>query len=203
MPNRLEIIPIPPITEDQPSLLVIYTCTRCNAECKATLASPGFLPRYCLPCAAIMKRDKSAARQVTWRAEHMEDAKRLGRERARATRAAAKAAANTEPQVATPQAEPLPDWTPDRFGARVTVETVFAACSAEYERRHNTTWNWQDLQYRLGAYYVTALGNAQFLGKRSAAIAAMCRYVTSGRDNAAARRDGAQPTACKPKQTNT
>jgi len=195
MPHRLEIIPIEPITEEQPALLVIYTCTRCRADCKATLASPGFLPRYCSACKAIVKRAKASALQAAWRIEHSEDAKRMGRDRMRATRAAAKAAANTEPDAAEPpQAEPLPDWTADRFGARLSVETVFASCSAEYERRHNTTWNWQDLQYRLGAYYVTALGYPQFLGKRSAAIAAMCRYVTSGRDNAAARRDGAQPS---------
>jgi len=195
MTNRLTITAIPPITEAQPALVIEYTCTRCNADCRATLASPGFLPRYCLPCAAIMKRDKSAARQVTWRAEHMEDAKRLGRERARATRAAAKLASQVatpqaEPQVEPPQVATLPGWTPERFAARLSVETVFEACSAEYERRHGMQWNWQDLDYRLGAYYVTALGYPQFLGKRSAAIAAMCRYVTSGIDNAAARRDG-------------
>ena len=190
---KLEITPIPPITEDQPALLVIYTCARCRADCRATLASPGFLPRYCLPCAAIVKRAKASAAQAAWRAEHSEDAKRLGRDRMRATRAAAKIARmspQVEPTVALP-VEP-PDWTPDRFSARLSITAIFESCAAEYERRHGVQWVWQTLQYRQGAYYTTALGYPQFLGKRAAAVEAMCRYVSTGRDNAAARRDGAQ-----------
>jgi len=194
MPHRLTVTAIEPISAKQPALVIEYTCTRCRADCRAELASPGFLPRYCLPCAAIVKRAKAAARQATWRAEHAQDAKRLGRERMQASRAAAKLAS----QVATSQVEPLPDWTPARFGARLSVEAVFEECSAEYERRHAVKWGWQDLHYRAKSYYASALGNAQFLGRRSAAIAAMCRYVVKGIDNAAARRDGAQPTACKP-----
>jgi len=121
-----------------------------------------------------------------------------------ASRAAAKLASQVETsQVATPQVATPPDWTSDRFGARLSVEAIFEECAAEYLRRYAVKWGWQDLHYRAKSYYATALGNVQFLGRRAAAIAAMCRYVTSGRDNAAARRDGAQPTACKPKQTNT
>ena len=195
---KLEITPIPPITEDQPALLVLYTCARCRADCRATLASPGFLPRYCLTCAAIVKRAKASAAQAAWRAEHSEDAKRLGRDRMRATRAAAKiarvTAANTSPQVETPIALPveLLSWTPDRFSARLSITAIFESCAAEYERRYGAQWGWQTLQYRHGAYYTTALGNAQYLGKRAAATEAMCRYVNTGRDNAAARRDGAR-----------
>ena len=136
MPHRLTVTAIEPISAKQPALVIEYTCTRCRADCRAELASPGFLPRYCLPCAAIVKRAKAAARQATWRAEHAQDAKRLGRERMQASRAAAKLASQVETsQAETPQVATPPNWTSDRFGARLSVETVFEECAAEYERR--------------------------------------------------------------------
>ena len=197
MQDRLIITPLTPLDGAQPALDIVYSCARCRADCHVTMKTPGFLPRYCTPCAAIVRRDKAAVRQAEWRAAHLDDARKKGRDEQRARRArraAARVTSNTSPQVETPIALPVepPNWTPDRFSARLSITAIFESCAAEYERRYGTQWVWQTLQYRRGAYYTTALGNAQYLGKRAAATEAMCRYVNTGRDNAAARRDGAR-----------
>jgi hypothetical protein len=47
-------------------MLVQFTCERCK-QLSIRQQNPGFLPRYCKPCAGIVKREKTALRTAAYR----------------------------------------------------------------------------------------------------------------------------------------
>lgn len=69
MSNSLSIQPIDPVPDGQPSLFITFTCVKCGKTCR-TEQQPGFVPRYCNDCAAVVEREKNAERQRKWREKH-------------------------------------------------------------------------------------------------------------------------------------
>lgn len=80
-------------------------------------------------------------------------------------------------------------WTPDRFKARTDLSTILIECQQEFKKRYGHDLPWSTVERRGMNYY--AMPGNQFLGKRAHAIKAVLQWVNHGRDNAAARRDGA------------
>jgi len=80
-------------------------------------------------------------------------------------------------------------WQADRFKSRSELLGIFVECQQEFKKRYGHDLPWLTVERR-GADYYAMPGN-QFLGKRAKAIKALLQWVNHGRDNAAARRDGA------------
>lgn len=97
------------------------------------------------------------------------------------------------PDSAVPQqaisAAPVELWQADRFKPRSELWGILVECQQEFKKRYGHDLPWLTVERR-GADYYAMPGN-QFLGKRAKAIKALLQWVNHGRDNAAARRDGA------------
>lgn len=70
--HELNITPITPIPDEQPELLIEYTCTVCGAPCEEE-TTPGFLSRYCETCRVEVARNSNKERQKRWRETHKAD----------------------------------------------------------------------------------------------------------------------------------
>jgi hypothetical protein len=72
-----------------------------------------------------------------------------------------------------------------------TLHEHFQTCAAAYTARYGHTWKWTSLTYEKGWWYANrADGNRDYMGSASRARAAIRIYLTTGQDNAAARRAG-------------
>lgn len=79
-------------------------------------------------------------------------------------------------------------WTADQF-VRRELSGILKGCQQEFKKRYGYAMPWESVELRGRDYY--AMPGNQFLGKRARAIRALLQWVNTGRDNAAARRDGA------------
>jgi len=97
------------------------------------------------------------------------------------------------PDSAVPQqaisAAPVEVWQADRFKPRSELWGILVECQQEFKKRYGYDMPWLTVELRGRDYY--AMPGNQFLGKRAKAIKALLQWVNTGRDNAAARRDGA------------
>lgn len=80
-------------------------------------------------------------------------------------------------------------WTPERFKSWPWLPAILVVCHEEFKKRYGYAMPWESVELRGRDYY--AMPGNQFLGKRAHAIRALLQWVNNGRDNAAARRDGA------------